>query len=68
MRTLRLTLAFGLLAVCILVCLWAAGLIGQEIADESLRRTLFIIGAVGAALSLIYGRLFAKSKPPSGRR
>lgn len=54
MKSLRLIVAFAIFAFCIVVCLWGAGVIPYEEANETLKRVLLIVGAIGIASTLVY--------------
>lgn len=64
----KIVAAFGLLAVCILMSLSALGVITLDVANDSLKRILLVIGAIGGTFTLIY-ILFSigKSKPSPGQ-
>jgi cytochrome c biogenesis protein CcdA len=50
MKSFRLILAFVILAICIVFCLWGVGLLPFDQASETLRRVLLVVGGVGIAL------------------
>ncbi len=62
MKSLRLIVAFAILAFSIVVCLWGAGVIPYEEANETLRRVLLIVGTVGIASTLVFF-LMSPGKP-----
>lgn len=49
-----MVIAFGIFAVSVVLCLWAADFIGQDVALDSMKRAGLIIGVLGAALSAIF--------------
>jgi len=65
MKTVRLALVFVVLAVSVLLALWAFGLTGGgEVADAS-KRTVAVVAIGGIASSLAFA-LLDRRRPPSG--
>jgi arginine exporter protein ArgO len=60
----KIILAFCLLAVCIIMSLSALGVVSIDVANDSLKRVLLVIGSIGATFTLIY-ILFSMGKGKS---
>lgn len=65
MKAIRLTLVFALLAFCIVLCLWGVGALPLDAASETLKRSLVVVGAIGACLTLVYAIVGSRGKPAS---
>lgn len=68
MSLVKLIVTFSVLAVSVVLCLWAGDLIGGELAASSMKKSLMIVGIVGICATVIYGVLSGrKSSPPKDR-
>lgn len=67
MNTLKVTITFAVLAVSIVLCLWAGDFIGGDVAESSTKRLLMIVGIIGIASTVIYGVL-SNRRPPEATK
>jgi arginine exporter protein ArgO len=73
MNTLKVTIAFVALAVSIVLCLWAVDVIGGDVAGDTSKKLVLVIGIIGITSTVVYGVLSTrqpsdktKSEPNSG--
>lgn len=71
MRTAKLTLGFLVVAVSVILCLWATGLIGAEVAGATTRKAALVVGILGVAGAVLFTLLGARrantdsARPPN---